>query len=93
MQIRDMLCAQIPYGGGIIRHNTSTNDGLRSDIYTRWQRGSPGVIRLVWVHVGAFAPINSKYGICMQKVSCLHTLYQRQPVPGVPTTATDLVGI
>jgi hypothetical protein len=38
---------KMPYGGGIISHNTLTNDGLSSDICTRRLRGSPGVIRLV----------------------------------------------
>jgi hypothetical protein len=93
MEIRDVLCAQMPYGGGIISHNTLTNDGLSSDICTRWPRGSPGVIRLVWGYFGAFAPINLKYRICMRKISCLYALYQRQPVLGIPTTTTDLVGI
>jgi hypothetical protein len=81
----------MPYGGGIISHNTSTNDWLGSNICTRWPRGSPGVIRLVWGCFGVFALINSKYGICMRKESCLHALYQRQPVLRVPNTATDLV--
>jgi hypothetical protein len=91
--IQNVIWAQIPYGGGIISHNTSTNNGLSSDICTRWPRGSPGVIRLVWGLFGAFAPINSKYGICMRKISCLHALYQRHPVLGIPNTTTDLVGI
>jgi hypothetical protein len=93
MHIRDVLCAQIPYGGGIISHNTSTNDGLGSDMCTRWPRGSPRVIRLVREGLGPFAPIISKCGICMRKISYLHALYQRQPVLGIPNTATDLVGI
>jgi hypothetical protein len=48
MQIQDMLCAQMPYGGSIISHNTSTNDRLSGIICMRRPRGSPGVIRLVW---------------------------------------------
>jgi hypothetical protein len=93
MQIQDILCTQMPYGGSIISHNTSTNDGLSSDICMRPPRGSLGVIRLVWGCFGAFIPINSKYRICIRKISCLHALYQCQPVLGIPTTAMDLVGI
>jgi hypothetical protein len=91
--IQDVLCAQMPYGGAIISHNTSTNDGLGSDMCTRRPRGSPRVIRLVRKGFGAFALIISQCGICMQNISCLHALYQRQPVLGIPNTAMDLVGI
>jgi hypothetical protein len=48
MHIRDVLYAQMPYGGSIISHNTLTNDGLSSDMCMRWPRGLPGVIQLVW---------------------------------------------
>jgi hypothetical protein len=93
MHIRDVLYAQMPYGGSIISHNTLTNDGLSSDMCMRWPRGLPGVIQLVWKGFGVFALIISKYGICMRKISYLHALYQRQLVLGILTTAMDLVGI
>jgi hypothetical protein len=60
---------------------------------TKQPRGSPRVIRLVRKGFGAFTPIISKCGICMRKFSCLHALYECQPVLGVPNTAMDLVGI
>jgi hypothetical protein len=28
MQIQDILCAQMPYGGGIITYDIVTNDGF-----------------------------------------------------------------
>jgi hypothetical protein len=93
MQIQDALCAQIPYGGGIISYDIMTNDGFgKRHMYERPRR-SPRVTRLVRRGFGVFERINSKSGICMRKISRLHALYQRQPVLGVPTTALDLVGI
>jgi hypothetical protein len=93
MQIRDTLCAQMPYGGGIISYDIVTNDGLgKRHMYERPRR-SPGVTRLVRSSFGTFVRIISKSGICMRKISHLHALYQRQPVLSVPTTALDLVGI
>jgi hypothetical protein len=93
MQIRDILCAQMPYGGSIISYDIVTNDGFgKRDMY-EWPRGSPSVIRLVRKSFAAFGQIISQSGICMQKISCLHAPYQRQPVLGVPTTTTDPVGI
>jgi hypothetical protein len=93
MQIRDTLYNQIPYGGGIISYDIVTNDGFGKRHMYEQLRGSPSVIRLVQKGFGVFGRIISKSGICMQKISCLHALYQRQPVLGIPTTATDLVGI
>jgi hypothetical protein len=93
MQIRDMLCTQIPYGGGIISYDIVTNDGFgKRHMYERPRR-SPRVTRLVRRGFGVFEQIISKSGICMRKISHLHALYQRQPVIGVPTTALDRVGI
>jgi hypothetical protein len=57
----------MPYGGDIISHNTSTNDGLGGVICTRWPRGSPGVIRLVW---GCFG------SICTDKIE-IRNLYAK----------------
>jgi metal-dependent amidase/aminoacylase/carboxypeptidase family protein len=57
MLIQDVIYAQMPYRGGIISHNTSTNDMLSSDICMRWPRGSPRVIQLVWGYFGVFALI------------------------------------
>jgi hypothetical protein len=93
MQIRDTLYAQMPYGGGIISYDMVTNNGFGKQYMYEWPRGSPSVIRLVQKGFGAFGQIILKSRICMQKILCLHALYQYQPVPGVPTTATDLVGI
>jgi hypothetical protein len=53
MQIQDVLCTQIPYGGSIISHNTLTNDGLSGSICTRQPRGLPGVIQLVSGYSGS----------------------------------------
>jgi hypothetical protein len=93
MQIRDTLCAQMPYGGSIISYDIVTNDGFGKRHMYEQPRGSPSVIRLVRKSFRAFGRIISKSGICMQKISCLHAFYQRQPVLGVPTTAMDPVGI
>jgi hypothetical protein len=93
MQIRDTLCVQLPYAGGIISYDIVANHGFGKRHMYEWPRGSPSVIQLVQRGFRAFASIISKSGICMRKISCLHALYQRQPVLGVPTTAMDLVGI
>jgi hypothetical protein len=85
--------AQMPYGGDIIRHDTSTND--ESGVNTSandgedYQESSDWFGRVSERFCGSFP----KCGICMRKISYLHALYQHQPVLGVPTTATDLVGI
>jgi hypothetical protein len=93
MQIRDTLCAQMPYRGSIISYDIVTNDGFgKRHLYERPRR-SPRVTRLVRSSFGAFERIILKSGICMRKLSRLHALYQCQPVLGVPTTALDLVGI
>jgi hypothetical protein len=93
MQIRDTLCAQMPYGGGIISYDIVTDDGFgKRHMYERPTR-SPRVTRLVQRGFGAFERIILKSGICMRNISRLHALYQRQPVLGVSTTALDLVGI
>jgi hypothetical protein len=92
-QIRDTLCAQMPYGGGIISYDIVTNDGFGKRHMDERPRRSPRVTRLVRRGFGAFERIISKSGICMRNISRLHALYQRQPVLGVPTTALDLVGI
>jgi hypothetical protein len=53
-QIRDMLCAQMPYRGGIISYDIVTNDGFgKRHMYER-PRGSPRVTRLVRRGFGAF---------------------------------------
>jgi hypothetical protein len=93
MQIRDALCAQMPYGGSIISYDIVMNEGFGKQHMYQRPRRSPRVTRLVQSSFGAFGQIISKSGICMRKVSCLHALYQRQPVLGVPTTAFDPVGI
>jgi hypothetical protein len=93
MQIRDILCAQIPYGGSIISYDIVTNGGFGKQHMYEWLRGSPSIIRLVWRGFGVFGRIISKSRISMRNISCLHTPYQHQPVLGIPTTAIDLVGI
>jgi hypothetical protein len=47
MYIQNMVCAQMPYGGSIIRLDTSTNNGFSDDACTKWLRRSPRVTRLV----------------------------------------------
>jgi hypothetical protein len=44
IQIQDTLCAQIPYGGGIISYDIVTNDGFRKRPMYEWPRGSLSVI-------------------------------------------------
>jgi hypothetical protein len=46
-QIRDMLCAQMPYRGSIISYDIVTNDGFGKRHMYEWPRGSPRVTRLV----------------------------------------------
>jgi uncharacterized membrane protein YccF (DUF307 family) len=90
---QNMICAQMPYGGDIIRHDTLTND--ESSINTSandsedYQDSSDWFGRVSEQFWERFP----KWGICMQNISRLYTLYQRQPVLGIPTTITDLVGI
>jgi hypothetical protein len=93
MQIRDTLCAQIPYEDSIISYDIVTNDGFGKQHMYKWPRRSPRVIRLVRRGFGAFVRILLKSGIYMRKISRFHALYQRQPVLGILNTATDLVGI
>jgi hypothetical protein len=93
MQIRDILCAQIPYGGSIINYDIVMNDGFGKQHMYEQPRGSPRIIQLVWRGFRVFGQIISKSGICIQNISRLHALYQCQPVLGIPTTAMDLVGI
>jgi hypothetical protein len=54
MQIRDALCAQMHYGGGIIGYDIVTNDGFGKRHMYEQPRGSPSVIRLVQKGFGAF---------------------------------------
>jgi hypothetical protein len=93
MQIRDTLFAQMPYRGSIISYDIVSNDGFGKRHLYEWPRRSPRVTRLVRSSFRAFEQILLKSGICMRKISHLHALYQRQPVLGVPTTATDAVRI
>jgi hypothetical protein len=93
MYIQDVICAQMPYRGGIISHDAWTNDEFGDDASTKWPRRLPRVTQLVRRGFGAFLGKFSKYGICMRKISCLHALYQHQLLLGIPTTTIDLVGI
>jgi hypothetical protein len=54
MQIRDTLCAQIPYGGGIISYAIVANDGFGKRHMCERPRRSPRVTRLVRRGFGAF---------------------------------------
>jgi hypothetical protein len=47
MHIQNMICIQMPYGGGIISHDASTNDEFGDDVSAKWVRRSPRVTRLV----------------------------------------------
>jgi hypothetical protein len=38
MQIRDTLCAQMPYGGSIISYDIVTNDGFGKRHMYEWPR-------------------------------------------------------
>jgi hypothetical protein len=69
MQIRDTLCAQMPYGGGIISYDIVTNDGFgKRHIYERPRR-SPRVTRLVQRGFGAFERIISKSGMYAKNIT------------------------
>jgi hypothetical protein len=72
-------------------HQQMTKFG--DDASTKWPRRSPRVNRLVRRGFGVFLGKFSKCGNCMRNISCLHALYQCQPVLGIPTTTIDLVGI
>jgi hypothetical protein len=81
------------YGGVIVSHDASTNDEFSDAASANgredYQESSDWFGRVserFWENV-------PKSGICMPKISCLHAVYQRQPVLDVPTTAMDLVGI
>jgi hypothetical protein len=83
----------MPYGGIIISYDASTDHEFSDEASAKgredYQDSSDWFGRVSERFCESFP----KCGICMQKISRLHTLYQPQPVLRVPTTATDLVGI
>jgi hypothetical protein len=87
-----MICAQIPYGGIIISYYALTNDEFSDGASANGREDYQDLSDWFGTVSERFWESFLKCRICMQKISRLHALYQRQPVLGILTTAMDLVG-